>query len=478
MMHNGKFPPDFLWGGAIAANQVEGAFQEDGKGLSVQEVLPRGVRYNRTAGPTEDNLKLIAIDFYHKYEEDIRLFAGMGFKCLRLSIAWSRIFPKGDEVEPNEAGLAFYDRVFDTMHHYGIEPVVTLSHYETPLHLAEAYNGWTDRRLIGFFQNYCKTVFDRYKEKVKYWITFNEINSVLVEPFMSGAINTPKSEITQRMLYQAIHHEFVASAKAVQLCHEIISDGKIGAMVLSLPMYPLTSDPDDVIAAMEVNHRYDFFADVQMRGYYPSYALKYFERNKIFLETEESDFEILKNTPDFLSFSYYVSACETAGQKSERENKANLITDGVPNPKLKASEWGWQIDPQGLRYTCNKYYDRYQKPLFCVENGLGAVDKLLWDKKKNDYFVEDDYRIDYIRMHLQELEKAINLDGVEMLGYLAWGCIDLVSASTAQMSKRYGFIYVDRNDDGSGTLNRYLKKSYEWYKEVISTNGESIWKKR
>ncbi|HJB94185.1 MAG TPA: glycoside hydrolase family 1 protein, partial [Candidatus Mediterraneibacter intestinigallinarum] len=326
MMHNGKFPPDFLWGGSIAANQVEGAFQEDGKGLSVQDVLPRGVRYDRTAGPTEDNLKLIAIDFYHKYEEDIRLFAGMGFKCLRLSIAWSRIFPKGDETEPNEAGLAFYDRVFDTMHRYGIEPVVTLSHYETPLYLAETYNGWADRKMIGFFQHYCETVFKRYKGKVKYWITFNEINSVLVEPFMSGAINTPKSEITQQMLYQAIHHEFIASAKAVQLCHEIIPDGKIGAMVLSLPMYPLTSDPDDVIAAMEVNHRYDFFADVQMRGYYPSYALKYFERSKIFLETEENDFEILKNTPDFLSFSYYVSACETAEQKEKGENKANLIT--------------------------------------------------------------------------------------------------------------------------------------------------------
>lgn len=471
-MKKNIFPDNFLWGGAIAANQVEGAYNEDGKGLSVQDVLPKGVRFERTQGPTEDNLKLKAIDFYHRYKEDIKLMAGMGFKCLRLSIAWSRIFPNGDDENPNEKGLAFYDEVFDTLHQYGIEPVVTLSHYETPLNLAETYNGWENRKLIGFFKKYCETVFERYKDKVKYWVTFNEINSILVEPFMSGAINTPKEELTQQTLYQAIHHEFVASAYAVKLCHEIIPDAKIGAMVLSLPMYPLSSDPDDVIAAMEVDHKYDFFPDVQMRGYYPNYAKKFFEKNNIQLETEENDFKIMKHTPDFLSFSYYVSACETAKHDNPDGNVGNLLTDGVPNPRLKASPFGWQIDPQGIRYTCNKYYDRYQKPLFCVENGLGAYDTLDMGLP-TEYKVEDDYRIEYLREHLKELGKAIE-DGVEIMGYTAWGCIDLISASTAQMAKRYGFIYVDRNDDGTGTLNRYKKKSYDWYKNVISTNGRSL----
>lgn len=471
-MRKNIFPDNFLWGGAIAANQVEGAYNEDGKGLSVQDVLPKGVRFERTEYPTEDNLKLKAIDFYHRYKEDIKLMAGMGFKCLRLSIAWSRIFPNGDDEIPNEKGLAFYDDVFDTLHQYGMEPVVTLSHYETPLNLAETYNGWENRKLIEFFKKYCETVFKRYKDKVKYWVTFNEINSILVEPFMSGAINTPKEKLTQQTLYQAIHHEFVASAYAVKLCHEIIPDAKIGAMVLSLPMYPLSSDPDDVIAAMEIDHKYDFFPDVQMRGYYPNYAKKFFEKNNIQLETEANDFEIMKHTPDFLSFSYYVSACETAKHENSDGNVGNLLTDGVPNPRLKASPFGWQIDPQGIRYTCNKYYDRYQKPLFCVENGLGAYDALNMELP-TEYKVEDDYRIEYLREHLEELAKAIE-DGVEIMGYTAWGCIDLVSASTAQMAKRYGFIYVDRNDDGTGTLNRYKKKSYDWYKNVISTNGGSL----
>lgn len=467
-----RFADNFLWGGAISANQTEGAYLEDGKGLSVEDVLPRGVRAPRTDRPTSDNLKLEGIDFYHRYKEDIRLLAGMGFKCLRLSIAWSRIFPRGDELTPNEKGLAFYDDVFDTLLSYGIQPIVTLSHYETPLYLAEHYNGWTDRRLIGFFERYCSTVFTRYREKVKYWITFNEINSVLTEPFMSGAINTPREELTQQLLYQAIHHELVAGALAVKLCHEIIPDAKIGAMVLSLPMYPLSSDPDDVIAAMEVAHKYDLFPDVQMRGYYPSYAKRYFEKNGIELITEPEDFALLRNTADFLAFSYYVSACEAARHPSSDGNTANLLTDGVPNPKLKASQWGWQIDPQGLRYTCNQYYDRYQKPLFCVENGLGAVDELV-QGPDGSLTVEDDYRIDYLRSHLIELGKAVD-DGVELMGYTMWGCIDLVSASTAQMSKRYGLIYVDRNDDGSGTLRRYKKKSYDWYRNIIQTNGAAL----
>lgn len=465
------FPEGFLWGGAVAANQVEGAYDQGGKGLSVQDVLPRGVRFPRSETPTPDNLKLDAVDFYHRYKEDIALLAGMGFKCFRLSIAWSRIFPRGDEAEPNEQGLAFYDAVFDELLKYHIQPVVTISHYETPLYLAETYNGWTDRRLIGFYERYCRTIFARYREKVKYWITFNEINSILTEPFMSGAINSPKEELTLRQLYQAAHHELVASALATKLCHEMIPDAKIGCMILALPMYPLTSDPDDVIAAMEVGHKYDFFADVHMRGYYPSYMKQFFRRKGIELEITPDDEEILRNTSDFMGFSYYVSACEAARHPGDDGNVANLLTDGVANPKLKASEWGWQIDPQGLRYACNYYYDRYQKPLFCVENGLGAIDRLI--ETGTGKTVEDDYRIEYLREHLVQLGKAIE-DGVEVIGYTAWGCIDLVSASTAQMKKRYGFIYVDRNDDGTGTLNRYKKKSYDWYRRVIATNGISL----
>ena len=467
-----QFPEGFLWGGAVAANQVEGAYLEDGKGLSVQDVLPHGVRFPRSPAPTPDNLKLEAIDFYHRFREDIALLAGMGFTCFRMSIAWSRIFPLGDEESPNEKGLAFYDAVFDELGKYGIEPVVTLSHYETPLHLAEAYDGWTDRRLIGFFGRYCRTVFERYKTKVKYWITFNEVNSVLTEPFMSGAINTPKEQLSQSQLYGAIHHEFVASALATKLCHEIIPGAKIGCMILSLPMYPLTSDPEDVIAAMEVAHKYDFFADVQMRGYYPAYALRDMEKKGIRLDITPEDRALLKeNTADFMGFSYYVSACETACHRTGDPNVANLLTDGVPNPRLPATEWGWQIDPEGLRYTCNYYYDRYQKPLFCVENGLGAVDHLV-DTPEGKTVI-DDYRIDYLKAHLRELYKAIE-DGVELMGYTAWGCIDLVSASTAQMKKRYGFVYVDRNDDGTGSLARYKKKSYAWYKRVIETKGASL----
>ena len=467
MKEKKQFPEGFLWGGAVAANQVEGAYLEDGKGLSVQDVLPHGVRFPRSAEPTPDNLKLEAIDFYHRFREDIALLAGMGFTCFRMSIAWSRIFPQGDEETPNEKGLAFYDAVFDELLKYGIEPVVTLSHYETPLHLAEVYDGWTDRRLIGFFERYCRTVFERYKTKVKYWITFNEMNSVLTEPFMSGAINTPKEHLSQSQLYRAIHHEFVASALATKLCHEIIPEAKIGCMILALPMYPLTSDPEDVIAAM-----YDFFADVQMRGYYPGYALRDMERKGIRLDITPEDRVLLKeNTADFMGFSYYVSACETAHHKNQDPNVANLLTDGVPNPRLEATEWGWQIDPEGLRYTCNYYYDRYQKPLFCVENGLGAVDRLVDTPEGKT--VMDDYRIDYLKAHLQELYKAVE-DGVELMGYTAWGCIDLVSASTAQMKKRYGFIYVDRNDDGTGSMNRYKKKSYDWYKHVIETKGASL----
>ena len=464
------FPEHFLWGGALAANQCEGAYDEDGKGLSVQDVSPRGISGPRSAAPTPDNLKLKGIDFYHRYKEDIRLFAEMGFKVLRISIAWSRIFPRGDETEPNEAGLRFYDGLFDELHRRGIEPLVTLSHYETPLYLAEHYNGWTNPELIVFFKRYVSVIFNRYRGKVRYYVTFNEINSILIAPFQNGAIMTPKEELTPGELYQAIHHELVASAWAVKIAHETDPDIKVGSMSLSMPYYPLTPAPDDVIEMMKAEHTNMLFTDVQARGYYPGYALRLFREQGICLNISEEDREILKNTVDFISFSYYASVCASADPNAKRTD-GNVFT-AAANPCLETSQWGWQIDPKGLRYVLNQYWDRYQLPLFVAENGLGAADLPVPDGK-GSFTVEDDYRIDYLRQHILQMREAVE-DGVNLMGYTVWGCIDVVSFSTAQMSKRYGMIYVDRNDDGSGTLQRWRKKSFFWYKKVIESNGEHL----
>lgn len=454
------FPEGFLWGGATAANQIEGAYAEDGKGLSVQDVLPGGVVKPASAGPTPDNLKLEAIDFYHRYQEDIALFAEMGFKVFRLSIAWSRIFPKGDEAEPNAAGLAFYDRVIDELLAHNIVPLVTLSHYELPLHLAQEYGGWTNRKLIGFYENFARTVFEHFRGRVQYWLTFNEINSILHFPILAGIMNTTDKQD----LYQAIHHELVASARVTKIAHEVDATNKIGCMILAMPRYPLTPNPDDVWAALDAAHDDFTFGDVHCRGTYPGYFLRKLREAGIELTITEQDRIDLRNTVDFVSFSYYMSVCESATDTTR--GPGNLI-GGVPNPTLAASQWGWQIDPVGLRIILNEYWDRWQKPLFIVENGLGARDELV------DGTVADDYRISYMNDHLVQVGEALS-DGVAVLGYTAWGCIDLVSMSTAEMSKRYGFIYVDRNDDGSGTLQRYRKKSFYWYKDVIASNGATL----
>ena len=466
-----RFPEKFLWGGATAANQCEGAYNEDGKGLSIQDVLPKGFKLI-TDEPTADNLKLKGIDYYHRFKEDIRLFAEMGFKVYRFSIAWSRIYPTGEEEQPNEAGLRFYDEVIDECLKYGIEPLVTISHYETPLALAKKYNGWADRRLIDLYVKYCRTLFERYKKKVKYWITFNEINSIIHQPFMSGAILTPKEQLTQQDLYQAIHHELVASARAVKLAHELMPQAMIGCMILALTIYPLTPNPDDIIEVMKLERNTYLFADVQVRGEYPAYAKRIFEENDIHLNITNQDKEDLKNVVDFVSFSYYSSNCASADPTKGEPTGSNMTTNLKRNPYSKVSEWGWQIDPQGLRYTLNRFYDRYQKPLFIVENGLGANDELIM-QADGSYTVEDDYRIQYMNDHLIQVSEAIK-DGVDVLGYTAWGCIDLVSCSTAEMKKRYGFIYVDLDNDGIGSMQRYKKKSFDWYKNVIATNGESL----
>lgn len=466
-----RFPENFLWGGATAANQCEGAYDEDGKGLSIQDVLPKGFKVI-TDGPTPDNLKLRGIDHYHRYKEDIALFAEMGFKVYRFSIAWSRIFPTGEEATPNEAGLKFYENVIDECLKYGIEPLITLSHYETPLALAKKYDGWRSRRMIDLYLKFCETVFQRYKGKVKYWLTFNEINSILHQPFMSGAILTPKEKLSKQDLYQAIHHELVASAKAVKLAHEIDPNYKVGCMILAVTIYPLTSNPDDLIKVMELNDDYYLFSDIQARGEYPYFTKRLFEKDNIHLDITDEDREALKHTVDFVSFSYYSSNCACADPTKGEPSGSNMTPGLKRNPYSKVTEWGWQIDPQGLRYTLNRLYARYQKPLFIAENGLGANDVLV-DDGKGSKTVIDDYRIQYMNDHLVQVGKAIQ-DGVEVMGYTAWGCIDLISCSTAEIKKRYGMIYVDLNSDGSGTMERYRKKSFDWYKNVIATNGEAL----
>jgi 6-phospho-beta-glucosidase len=464
------FPDGFLWGGATAANQIEGAYDEDGKGFSVQDVMPRGISGPRSAQPTPDNLKLVGIDHYHRYAEDIALFAEMGFGVYRFSIAWSRIFPKGDETEPNEAGLAFYDRVLDELEKHGIEPLVTISHYETPLHLAETYGGWTNRALIGFYERYARTLFERFGSRVKYWLTFNEINSLLHAPFMSGGIPIPEGGVPEQQLYQAMHHELVASARATRIAREVAPEAKIGCMVLSMPIYPLTPSPDDARAVMDADHGNLVYGDVHTRGAYPGYFLRTLREKGIALDITDQDRDDLTNTVDFVSFSYYMSIAETADPAKRATGEGNIM-GGVANPTLPASEWGWQIDPVGLRLVLNQFWDRWQKPLFIVENGLGARDQLV--EVDGEKTVVDDYRIAYLNDHLVQVGEAIE-DGVDVLGYTSWGCIDIVSASTAQLSKRYGFIYVDRNDDGTGTLERYRKKSFHWYADVIRTNGASL----
>ncbi|MRI82319.1 family 1 glycosylhydrolase [Aerococcaceae bacterium DSM 109653] len=467
-----KFPDNFLWGGATAANQLEGAYNEGGRGLSVQDVMPNGLMSAPTPEPTEDNLKLEGIDFYHRYPEDIALMAEMGFKVFRISIAWSRIFPNGDDAQPNEEGLQFYDDLFDELHKHGMEPLVTLSHYEPPLNLARKYRGWIDRDVIAFFEKYARTVFERYQNKVKYWLTFNEVNSIISAP-ANGAIFEDEIEVSLADKWQAAHHQLVASALATKIAKEINPDMQVGCMVISMPTYSMTPDPKDQLAVRDFMNENYAFTDIHARGVYPGYLKRHLREAGIEIKFGEQDARILKeNTVDFISFSYYVSLVQAHNPKNYQTAAGNIFR-GIPNPYLEASEWGWQIDPIGLRLVLNDFWDRYQLPLFIVENGLGAKDELIADGA-GSFTVADDYRIDYLKAHLQQVGEAIE-DGVELLGYTSWGPIDLVSMSTAQMSKRYGFIYVDRDDNGQGSLNRYKKHSFHWYKEVIETNGASLY---
>ncbi|MDF9823967.1 6-phospho-beta-glucosidase [Breznakia sp. PF5-3] len=476
-----KFPKNFLWGGATAANQCEGGWQEGGKGPSVQD-HKRGGGLHKERLFDDPILKdqyypsHVAIDHYHHYKEDIALFGEMGFKVYRLSINWSRIFPEGDEEEPNEEGLKFYDAIFDECHKYGIEPLVTLSHFEIPMGIVKKYNGFSDRRVIDFFVHYATTVMKRYKDKVKYWLTFNEINFGMMEHgglIVLGLLdeNTvqhkPVKDNPQARM-QALHHVFLASAKAVIEGHKINPNFMIGNMIAHLTFYPLTSKPEDILKAQTMDNLINnVCGDVQVLGEYSYFAKKYMKDNGITLQMEEGDEELLKaGTVDFYTFSYYMSVCVSTEQGHEL-SMGNLM-GGVKNPYLESSKWGWQVDPVGLRYTLNKLYDRYHVPLMVVENGLGAEDVV-----EADGSIQDDYRIDYMRKHINEMANTID-DGVDLIGYTMWGPIDIVSAGTGEMKKRYGFIYVDKDNDGNGTLERKKKKSFDWYKEVIATNGEKL----
>lgn len=476
------FPENFLWGGATAANQLEGAYLADGKGLSVADAMPGGkIRFEVLGSPefdwTIDEEKYVypnhkGISYYEHFKEDIALFAEMGFKCYRFSIAWSRIFPQGDELEPNEAGLKFYDQVIDECLKHGIEPVITISHYEMPLNLAKKYGGWKNRELIAFYERYAKVVLTRFHSKVKYWMTFNEINSALHFPALSQGMVLSNGAGDFKNIAQAWHNQFVASSLAVKIGHELDPDLKIGCMIIYATTYSLDANPVNQAATMEQNQIFNYYcADVQVRGEYPGYTNRFLNSRGVKfedLDITKEDLDLLKAYPvDYVGFSYYMSSAVTV-TGDESDTVAGNLLGGVRNPFLKASEWGWQIDPVGLRIALNELYNRYQKPVFVVENGLGAVDEITAEGQ-----IIDDYRIDYLRAHIEQMAKAIE-DGVDLMGYTPWGCIDLVSASTGEMSKRYGFIYVDLDDKIEGSGKRMKKKSFDWYKQVIASNGADL----
>ncbi|RYJ18060.1 MULTISPECIES: glycoside hydrolase family 1 protein [Rahnella] len=475
----GKFPQGFMWGGATAANQVEGAYDQDGKGLSIVDAIPGGKdrlkivsspEFDFTLDPanhTYPNHK--GIDHYHRFQEDIALFAEMGFKCYRFSIAWTRIYPNGVEQEPEEAGLKHYDQVIDACIAHGIEPVITISHYEMPLHLATAFGGWKNRELIAHFERFARTVLTRYGHKVKYWMTFNEINSAAHFPIMSQGLTVKTGALEAQAKFQAWHNQFVASSLAVKIAHETNAQIQIGCMILFATNYAYDCNPVNQLETLKETQAFNFYcADVQVGGKYPYYAKSLWQSQGVELDIQPGDVELIKqHTVDYIGFSYYMSSTINKTNPDAVTAQGNLL-GGARNPFLEASDWGWEIDPVGLRIALNQLYDRYEKPLFIVENGLGAV-----DKPDENHYIADDYRINYLRQHIEAMAEAIE-DGVELMGYTPWGCIDLVSMSTGEMSKRYGLIYVDLDDKISGTGNRYRKKSFHWYQKVIGTNGEDI----
>lgn len=475
-----KFPKDFLWGGATAANQIEGAWKVDGKGDSIVDHFTSGSHSTPKRITKNIDEKMLypshdAIDFYHHYKEDIKLFAELGFNVYRFSISWTRIFPTGMENEPNEKGLLFYDNVINECLKYNIEPLVTISHYDIPYYLVEHYNGWYSRNVIDMYMRLVNILFARYDGKVKYWLTFNEINSGTVKLGSALSLGTMQeyqgsfTDIPDQpsVRFQALHHQLIASALTAIHAHEHYPSYKVGNMIAFLAAYPFTCNPDDMLLTQQHMQIFNWFcSDIQVRGEYPHYANRYFKEHDISIKMKDGDIEILKKgVIDYFTISYYMSSCET-NDKSAAKVDGNLSI-GIKNPYLEASDWGWQIDPKGLRWSLNEIYGRYRLPIMVVENGLGAYDVL------DDGKIHDTYRIDYLRQHIKEMKEAV-YDGVDLIGYTPWGCIDLVSASTGEMAKRYGFVYVAKYDDGTGDYSRICKDSFHWYKKVISSNGQDI----
>jgi 6-phospho-beta-glucosidase len=466
------FPENFLWGGAIAANQAEGAWNVDGKGVAITDVTEHGIaknQHDQKVEPGKFYPSHEAIDFYHRYADDLAYMAEMGFKCFRTSIAWTRIFPTGEEEEPNEKGLEFYDKLFDKMIELGMEPVVTISHYETPLHLYTKYNGWESKELIPLFEKYCRVIFNRYKDKVKYWMTFNEMNNVQTIPYAAAAMDLTGNQSNQlRQIYQAAHNMYVANALANKLAKEIMPHAHMGIM-LSLSQaaaYPASPRPKDVFGTLQFQRRTFINADVQLKGKYPNYIKRVWKENDVHIDMTDEELQLIADYPSsFLGFSYYRSSIFEDGMKIYGDTGGVV---GKKNPYLEVSDWGWPIDPLGLRWMCNLMQDRYDCPLFIVENGLGDNDIISEDGK-----IHDKARSKYLIDHVRAIGEAIQ-DGCDIIGYTWWGPIDIVSAGTGEMKKRYGFVYVDKDNDGNGTLERMKKDSFDIYKEIIETNGENL----
>lgn len=471
------FPKDFLWGGAVAAHQIEGGYDAENKGLSTADVMTAGdvntarrITDGIEAGEYYPNHE--AIDFYHRFKEDIAYFKELGLKAFRTSINWARIFPNGDDLEPNEAGLAYYDDLFDELLANGIEPVITLSHFEIPYNLYANYGGFKNKKLIDFFERYAQTVMERYKDKVKYWMTFNEINNQMdsfdaLHVWTNSAVQFSEDDNKEEVTIQASINELIASARAVKIGKKINPDFQIGCMMAYVPVYPYSSNPHDQLAAVKMMERRFFYSDVHVRGEFPDYALKNWEKKGYSFDYSQENLAVLKEgTVDYIGFSYYMSNAVTTLEDVEgspvRDYPGAKL---VGNPYVSANDWGWQIDPNGLRYTLNTVYQRYNKPLFIVENGMGAYDKV-----EEDGRVQDDYRVAYLKEHIKAMELAVNEDGVDLIGYTPWGVIDIVSFGTGEMEKRYGFIYVDKDNQGKGTLERRKKESFNWYHNVIKNN--------
>ncbi|MDH6366631.1 MULTISPECIES: family 1 glycosylhydrolase [unclassified Breznakia] len=486
MSNNNIFSDNFLWGGATAANQSEGFWNAGGRGLSIADTAQYHPNQDYGTYEAFEELSIETIKdrledtknyypkrwgnhFYERYKEDISLLAEMGFKALRMSISWSRIFPLGDEELPNQEGLDFYRNVFKELKANGIEPIVTLSHYETPAHLATTYGGWLNRDMLVYFEKYCRVVMSEFKEYVNYWMAFNEINVIQHSFYVGGAVPKDYIKNEENDRYQVIHHILVASAIAKKVMNELCPNAKMGGMIARREAYPATCNPKDVLESIREDQNNLFFSDIMVRGYYPSYLLAYFKEHNISLHIEESDKELLKTyTVDYLSFSYYMTVLSKAEIDADTELTTGNLVNGVKNPYLDSSEWGWQVDPIGLRITLEKLYDRYQIPLMIAENGVGIKEEL-----NSQMTIQDDNRIEYLRSHIKQMRDAVK-NGVELLGYTAWGPIDIISMSTSEMSKRYGFVYVDADDYGNGTFNRYKKQSFYWYKKVIKSNGANL----